>query len=93
MIMDTGSDSDGMRKQPRRRGIEPIVQHCKGQRKPTTQDGLALRRYKRRWIVERVFAWLGNYRRLAARYDRSLTIYRGFFHIASFMIVLRRVLK
>jgi hypothetical protein len=25
--------------------------------------------------------------------DRSLTIYRGFFHIACFMIVLRRVLK
>jgi len=57
------------------------------------QPGIRLRRYKRRWIVERAFAWLGNYRRLAVRYDRSLTIYRGFFHIACFMIVLRRVLK
>jgi hypothetical protein len=47
---------------------------------------------KRRWIVEGTFA-LGNYRCLAVRYDRSLTIYRGFFHIACFMIVLRRVLK
>jgi hypothetical protein len=27
------------------------------------------------------------------RYDRSLTVYQGFFHIACFMIVLRRVLK
>ena len=46
-----------------------------------------------RWIVERTIAWLGNYWRLTVRYDRSLTIYRGFFHIACFMIVLRRVLK
>jgi transposase len=61
--------------------------------RPPTQDGRALRRYKRRWIVERTFSWLGNYRRLTVRYDRSLTIYRGFFHIACFMIVLRRVLK
>ena len=61
-------------------------------RRPT-QDGRTLRRYKRRWIVERTFPWLGNFRRLAVRYDRSLTVYRGFFHIACFMIVLRRVLK
>jgi len=27
------------------------------------------------------------------RYDRSLTVYRAFFHIACFMITLRRVLK
>ena len=58
-----------------------------------TQDGRALRRYRRRWIVERTIAWLGNYRRLVVRYDRSLTIYQAFFHIACFMIVLRRVLK
>jgi len=36
---------------------------------------------------------LGNFRRLVVRYDRSLTIYGAFFHIACFMIVLRRVLQ
>ncbi|MGH9779907.1 MAG: transposase, partial [Candidatus Acidiferrales bacterium] len=61
--------------------------------KPRTQDGRALRRYRRRWIVERTIAWLGNYRRLTTRWYRSLTIYQAFFHIACFMIVLRRVLK
>jgi transposase len=38
-------------------------------------------------------AWLGNFRRLMVRYDRSLTIYGAFFHIACFMIVLRRVVQ
>jgi transposase len=93
LIADRGYDSDPLRRQLARRGIELIAPHRKGRRKPPTQDGRALRRYRRRWKVERTFAWIGNYRRLVVRYDRSLTIYRGFFHIACFMIVLRRVLK
>jgi transposase len=93
VIADRGYDSDPLRKQLARRGIELIAPHRKGRRKPPTQDGRALRRYKRRWIIERTIAWLGNYRRLTVRYDRSLTIYRGFFHIACFITVLRRVLK
>jgi len=75
------------------RGIELIVPHRKNRRKPPTQHGRALRRYKRRWIVERTCAWLGNFRRRVVRYDRSLTIYQAFIHIACFMIVLPRVLK
>jgi len=45
------------------------------------------------YSVERTSAWLGNYRRLPVCYDRSLTLYQGFFHIACFMKVLGRVLK
>jgi transposase len=90
---DRGYDSDPLRERLAVRGIELIVPHRSNRRKPPTQDGRSLRRYRRRWIVERTFAWLGNYRRLAVRYDRSLTIYRAFFHIACFMIVLRRVVQ
>jgi transposase len=93
LIGDRGYDSDPLRRQLAQRHIELIVPHRKNRRKPRTQDGRALRRYKRRWIVERTFAWFGNFRRLVVRYDRSLIIYQAFFHIACFMIVLRRVLK
>jgi transposase len=93
LIADRGYDSDPLRNQLARRGIELIAPHRKNRRKPATQDGRALRRYRRRWTVERTFAWLGNFRRLVVRYDRSLKIYQAFFHIACFMIVLRRVLK
>src|SRR5712664_2380367 len=44
-------------------------------------------------ITERTNAWLGNFRRLVVRYDRSLMIYRAFFHIACFMIVLLKVVQ
>jgi transposase len=93
LIADRAYDSDPLRKQLAARGIELIAPHRKNRRKPPTQDGRALRRYKRRWTVERTFAWLGNFRRLIVRHDRSLNIYQAFFHIACFMIVLRRVLK
>jgi transposase len=93
LIADRGYDSDPLREQLAVRGIELIAPHRQNRSKPRTQDGRALRRYRWRWTVERTFAWFGNVRRLVVRYDRSLTIYQAFFHIACFMIVLRRVLK
>jgi transposase len=93
VIADKAYDSDPLRKRLRRRGIQLICPHKKNRVRPATQDGRALRRYKRRWIIERTIAWLGNFRRLVVRYDRSLQIYRAFFHIACFMIVLRRVVQ
>jgi len=93
VIADKGYDSDPLRGRRARRHIELIAPHRSGRRKPPTQDGRCVRRYRRRWIIERTFAWLGNYRRLTVRWDRSLTIYSAFFHIACFMIVLRRVVQ
>ncbi len=93
MIADKGYDSDALRERLRRRGIALIAPHRSNRHRTPPQDGRVLRRYHRRWIVERSIAWLGNFRRLVVRYDRSLTIYQAFFHIACFMIVLRRVLQ
>src|SRR6202521_3953151 len=82
VIADKAYDSDPLRKRLRQRGIELICPHKINRVRPATQDGRALRRYRRRWIVERTNAWLGNFRRLVVRYDRSLTIYGAFFHLA-----------
>jgi transposase len=93
VIGDGGYDSDRLRERLAGRGIAWIAPHRKNRTRPPTQDGRALRRYKRHWIVERTIGWLGNFRRWVVRYDRSLTLYQAFFHIACFMIVLRRVLQ
>jgi transposase len=93
VIADRAYDSDPLRQRLAARGIELIAPHRWNRSKPRTQDGRALRRDRRRWKVERTLAWLGNFRRLVVRYDRSITIYEAFFHIACFMITLRRVLK
>ncbi len=93
VIADRAYDSDPLRERLAARGIELVAPHRCNRSKARTQDGRALRRYKRRWKVERTLAWLGSFRRLVVRYDRSDTIYEAFFNIACFMIVLRRVLK
>lgn len=41
------------------------VAYRRGRTRPKTQDGRSLRRYRRRWKVERLVAWLGNFRRLS----------------------------
>jgi len=90
LIADKAYDSDSLRHRLRKRGIELISPHKAGRVRPATQDGRPLRRYRKRWKMERTNAWLGNFRHLAIRYDRKLSIYQAFFHIACFMIVLRR---
>src|SRR5690606_26965434 len=49
--------------------------------------------YRRRWIIERCFGWMTNYRRLVVRYDRYLHIYRAFCLIAFIIWCVNRILK
>jgi transposase len=49
-----------------------------------------LRRYTRRWKIERLFAWLQNYRRLLVRHDYHLDNFLGFVHVACILILMRR---
>ncbi|WP_425618101.1 transposase [Anatilimnocola sp. NA78] len=41
-----------------------ICPHRRGRVQPPTQDGRPLRRYRRRWIIERTISWLHSFRRL-----------------------------
>jgi transposase len=91
VIADRAYDSDPLRARLRARGIELVCPHRKSRRKPPTQDGRALRRYRKRWKVERTFAWLGNFRRLVVRYERHLLMYQAFFRIACLLITLRHL--
>jgi transposase len=90
LIYDRAADSDPLRNRLKRRGIELICPHRAKRRKPKTQDGRKLRRYRKRWKIERTFAWLGNFRRLLVRHDHDIKMYSAFFHLACVMITLRR---
>ena len=48
-----------------------------------------LRRYVRRWKIERLFAWLLNYRRLTTRWERHAENYLGFLYLGCICILLR----
>ena len=89
LIADKGYDSNPLRADLARKGIELIAPHRRNRTKSRCQDGRKLRRYRRRWKVERTFAWLQNFRRLVIRWDRHLLMYRAFFHLACALIALR----
>jgi transposase len=91
VIYDKACDSDPLRKRLAKRGIELICPHRRNRVKPPLQDGRKLRRYKRRWRVERTFAWLGNFRRLLVRWEVHITMYQAFFHVACLLITLRQL--
>jgi transposase len=88
VIADRGFDSDALDASLAAFGVDMIVPHRKN-RKVRTQDGRKLRRYKRRWKVERLFAWLGNFRRLLVRQERKLANFEGFAHLATIVILVR----
>lgn len=93
LIADRGYDSDPLRERLLERGIRPIIPHRANRKKPPSQDGRELRRYRKRWIIERTIAWRGYFRRLTVRWDRMMETYRGFFHMACALITLRKLLR
>ena len=90
VIADRAYDSDPLRRRLQKRGIELIAPYRKNNKERRYEDGRKLRRYKRRWIVERTNAWLGQFRRLLVRHEHLLSTYCAFFYLACFWITLRR---
>jgi transposase len=90
VIADRAYDSDPLRERLKQRGIELIAPYRKNSRERRYEDGRKLRRYKRRWIVERTNSWLGQFRRLLVRHEHLLSTYYAFFYLACFWITLRR---
>jgi transposase len=58
LIADRAYDSDPLDDDLRQDGIEMIAPRRSNRRKSATQDRRRLRRYARRWLVERFFAWI-----------------------------------
>jgi len=90
LIGDRAYDADPLDEALAALGVEMIAPHRRNRKKPKTQDGRPLRRYKRRWKVERLFAWLGTFRRLVVRYERHALNYLGFVHLGCALILLRQ---
>ena len=92
VIADRAYDSDPLRERLKKRGIELIAPYRKNNKQRRYEDGRKLRRYKRRWIIERTNAWFGQFRRLLVRHEHLLATYRAFFYLACLWITLRRCL-
>jgi transposase len=91
LIADRGDDSNAARAVLVKRAIEPIIPRRKTNTVATPQEGRKLRRYKRRWIIERTNSWLQTFRRLVVRYERSVKHFEALVHMACALMTLKKV--
>jgi transposase len=80
---DRGYDYKSHRRELRRRGIRPEIAR-RGH-----EHGSGLGRH--RWVVERTFAWLHQFKRLLVRYDRRHEIHEAFLALACCLVCFRRL--
>ena len=90
LIGDKAYDSDRLDERLRHQhGIQMIAPNRRKRKR--TQDGRPLRRYLRRWKIERLFAWLKNFRRLTGRWERYSTNFLGMVQLGCVFILLRHL--
>jgi transposase len=83
LYADRGYDFDKYRRLLWRRGIKPAI----ARRGVAHGSGLG----KVRWVVERAFAWLRQFKRLRIRYERRADLHQGLLELACSLICLRRL--
>ncbi len=94
LIGDKAYDSDPLdQKLMQARFIGTIAPRRAGRKKTKTQDCRKLRPYRRRWKVERFFAWLQNFRRVVVRDEYHVQNFRSMVQLACAIILLRLFLR
>lgn len=83
LLADRGYDFDKYRRELRIRGIEPLI----ARRGEEHGSGLG----SQRWVVERTFTWLHQFRRLRIRWERDPNLHLAFMHLACAIICWRRL--
>ena len=91
LIGDKAYDSDPLDEELAEQYGTAMIAPNRRNRKRRTQDGRPLRRYKRRWKVERLFAWLHNFRRLVVRWEYHAENFTAFFYLGCALILLRHL--
>ncbi|WP_162257909.1 MULTISPECIES: IS5 family transposase [unclassified Kitasatospora] len=83
LFADRGYDFDKYRRLLWKRGIKPLI----ARRGVAHGSGLG----KTRWVVERTFAWLHQFKRLRIRYEIRADLHLGLLQLACSIICLRRL--
>ncbi len=92
LIGDKAYDSDPLDQRVREQfHVQLIAPHRWNRSRPVTQDGRVLRRYRRRWKIERLFAWFHNYRRIVIRWEYYPENFLGMVQLACAVILLRHL--
>lgn len=91
VVADKAYDSDKLRECMADDDMILLAPHRSGRKRPAYNDGRKMRRYKKRWKVERMFAWLHNFRRLVVRYEYHADNFHAFLQLGAAIILLRHL--
>ncbi|WP_354006170.1 IS5 family transposase [Streptomyces sp. NBC_00154] len=83
LYADRGYDFDKYRRLLWKRGIKPVI----ARRGFAHGSGLG----KVRWVVERAFAWLHQFKRFRTRYERRADLHQGLLELACSLMCIRRL--
>jgi len=83
LVADRGYDHDKYRRLLRERGITPLI----GRRMSEHGSGLG----HVRWVVERTFAHLHNFKRLLVRFERRVEMHAALLGLACCLVCYRRL--
>jgi transposase len=83
LTADRAYDHRPQRRALHQRGIKP------GIARRQTEHGAGLGRY--RWVVERTFPWLHQFKRLLIRYERRAEIHQAFLALGCCLVCYRRL--
>ena len=89
LLYDKAADADWLRESLAVRGILLLCPHRDNRTRPSVNDGRVLRRYKRRYKVERSISWLHNCRRLITRWERYSELFQSLVHLACLYTILK----
>lgn len=84
LLADKGYDSDGFREYLKNIDIKPVIP---GRCNRLTPIEYNKDEYKERNIIERFFGRIKEFRRIATRYDKTASMYKGSITIAALFIM------
>ena len=94
LVADRAYDSMPLRRALRKRTIQPIIpgRVWKGRKRRQGRPAGSYQagKYQGRWKIERLNAWMDNYRRVAVRWDHTLKAFKAWVILACIMICLNQ---
>lgn len=93
IVGDRAYDSDSHDACLQEQNIKLIAPHKKNRRKKPTQDQKEIEtHYKKRWCVERFFAWTKYARRLLNRFEKYSFVFQGFLDLYAALVIIKDIL-
>jgi transposase len=89
LTCDRGYDAQWFRKKIRQKKIKPVIPKRQWKNKKRRMPSPVT--YKGRWVVERCFAWMEKFRKLAIRYEYKSSHYQAFWQLGSAVLILQKI--